>query len=501
MFEKSDKTIRLLSFTEDQPREAQGSLIPRRTAIAEEAKKRAKAVSHALGFKRFVQVTVAAAAVFLLAIVSITGYGLYSSNSLPASPVITIVDPYTLVGTELEYGPHLALTKTNFFIETRDSFVEEGLTFVEIDLSRQQLRYFENGVLLQSAEVVSLGEEGSWWDTPAGLYKVNSKDERLFSTFGQVYLPWNITFGGNFVIHGWPEYPDGTLVGRSYAGGGVRLENGAAEQLFKVIKKRTPVLVHTAPQVKDSFIYEPQVSDVTASQYLIADVENGTILAANNIDQSAPIASVTKLMTAVIAAEQINLDTRVRVTSPTFITSLVPRLAERSSVSMYSLLQLLLVESSNEAAEVIAAELGREEFIAEMNEKARRLGLFNTTFSDPSGLSSENVSSVNDLYRLTNYIYENRRFIFEITAKIDVPTTFVGGEFDGLINFNQIENLENFIGGKVGETEAAGQTSVSLHKIKIQGKDRIVMVILLGSEDRSKDVQTLINYVETNFTR
>ena len=61
---------------------------------------------------------------------------------------------------------------------------------------------------------------------------------------------------------------------------------------------------------------------------------------------------------------------------------------------MYSLLQLLLLESSNEAAEVIAGEVGREEFIKAMNAKAVQLGMLNTTFTDPSGLDDGNVSTL-----------------------------------------------------------------------------------------------------------
>jgi D-alanyl-D-alanine carboxypeptidase len=204
-------------------------------------------------------------------------------------------------------------------------------------------------------------------------------------------------------------------------------------------------------------------------------------------------------MTAVIAAEELQLDQRVFVTSPNFVTSLVPRLANRSSVSMYSLMQLLLVESSNEASEVIAAELGRVDFIDAMNTKARQLGMLNTTFADPSGLSSENISTVGDLYRLTQYIYDNRRFIFDITKDINLPSSYQGGDFAGLINFNEVEDTTGFIGGKVGETLAAGQTSISLHELSIKGTTRTVVVIILGSDGRTADVQSLVSFVEEQF--
>jgi D-alanyl-D-alanine carboxypeptidase len=204
-------------------------------------------------------------------------------------------------------------------------------------------------------------------------------------------------------------------------------------------------------------------------------------------------------MTAVVAAEELQLDRRVYAASSSFVTSMVPRLDSRSSVSMYSLLQLLLVESSNEAAEVIAAEFGREEFIAAMNTKARQLGMLNTTFTDPSGLDSGNVSTVGDLYQLTQYIHKNRKFIIDITRDVTLPSAYQGGDFSGLINFNEIDDVTGFVGGKVGETIAAGQTSVSLHELKINNTTRTVVFIILGSEQRTADVQTLVSFVERQF--
>jgi D-alanyl-D-alanine carboxypeptidase len=287
-----------------------------------------------------------------------------------------------------------------------------------------------------------------------------------------------------------------------FVGGGIRLTDEAAQALYKEIQLEVPVLVHNTDQKKrDTFIYEPKVLDIHAPHYFIADIDNGTVLAATDLDAPAPIASLTKLMTAVVASENIDLNNRVQVTSPTFVTTLIPRLAERSSVSMYSLLQLLLVESSNEAAETIAGEIGRDKFIEAMNAKARQLGMMQTTFADPSGLSADNVSSLGDLYRLSKYIHDNRSFIFEITASKKVPSAYIGGEFDGLINFNEVKDLDSFVGGKVGETLAAGQTSISLHQLKLQGEDRTVVVILLGSTGRTEDVTALVSYVEDKFSR
>ena len=314
-----------------------------------------------------------------------------------------------------------------------------------------------------------------------------------------MYQPWSLSFQGNFFIHGWPEYADGSKVNEEFAGGGIRLADDDAERLFKLVAVGTPVLVHAEDAEAEDFVYEPKIPDLKTPHYLIADVKSSTVLASSDLEAVAPIASVAKLMTALVAAEHINLDSSVYVHEPTFVQSLIPRLGDRSKVSMYSLLQLLLVESSNEAAEVIAAELGREEFIALMNQKARSLGMVSTNFADASGLSAENTSSLSDLFRLAQYIYTNRSFILELTANQNTASSYTGGEFGELVNFNKVETLDNFIGGKVGETIAAGQTSVTLHTITVKGEKRVVAIIILGSENRNDDVRDLLKYAEEKF--
>lgn len=501
MSENSDSPIKMFSYTDDQPQDGLGVLIPRKNK-AEATTRSFSPQTVIVNKKNTLRAATSMLGILALAILGTTGYGLVSKANLASTPAVVIMDSYTQNYTPLDFGPQQALSNINFFKGVMEAFIDEEMTFMEVDLSQKQIRFFKNGVLFESEEILSLAEAGSWWETPAGFYKIEKKEEKTFTNIGQVYLPWVLTFQGNYLIHGWPSYPDSTPVKSDFKAGGIRLSNEAAEKLYKNINVDMPILVHATKEEKpDTFVYEPQVIGVKAPNYFIADIDNATILAATDLNTAVPIASLTKLMTAVVASEKINLDGRIKVTSPTFVTSLIPRLAERSSVSMYSLLQLLLVESSNEAAETIAGEIGRAEFIEAMNAKARQLGMMNTQFADPSGLSSENVSSLGDLYTLTKYIYDNRSFIFEITNKKELVTANVGGEFNGLVNFNEVKDMDSFIGGKVGETIAAGQTSISLHKLNFQGEERVLMVIILGSDNRTKDIETLISYVQNRFGR
>ena len=495
MRDKADKSVRLLSFKDDQPNELRGTLIPR------SVREKQKNVALKNIATTTIKIATPIAATAALAFVVVSSYGLVAAKQQVATPTVTIIDPKTSNEVTLSYGPQAAFAQETFFNQTREAFIEKNLSFVEVDFETKMVRYFKDGVLAISAPVLSFGQEGSWWDAPSGLYEVDSSEERDFSSLAQVYFPHAVTFEGNYAIHGIPEYPDGTRVKDDFASGGIRVANDDAEKIQNAVSVGTPVLVYKKVAPKDHFVYAAEVPGVSAPHYLIADIDSGTMLAASDLAVVVPIASVTKLMTAVVTAEKLDLDSRIQVSSPNFVESLIPRLQDRTSASVYSLLQLLLVESSNEAAEVIAGEYGREKFIEEMNTKATQIGMFQSTFVDPSGLGNENTSTLADLFVLAQYIHNNRNFIFEITAKEKLTGVRDTGEFSDLANFNEVEELNNFVGGKIGETTAAGQTSVSLHEVSIQGSKRVVAIVLLGSTQRDEDVRTLVHFVEDQYRR
>jgi serine-type D-Ala-D-Ala endopeptidase (penicillin-binding protein 7) len=495
MRDKKDSQVRLLSFKDDQPNELRGSLIPRSVREKQKSSTLKKAAVTTI------KIAAPVAAVAVMAFVAVSSYGLVAAKQQVATPTVTIIDPSTAKEVTLSYGPQAAFSQETFFNETRNAFVEKEISFIEVDFEAKMVRHFKDGVLTVSAPVISFGQEGSWWDAPSGLYEVDSNEERDFSSLAQVYFPWAVTFEGNYAIHGVPEYPGGTQVKDDFVGGGIRIANDDAKKIHELTTLGTPVLVYKKIADKDHFVYAADVAGVSAPHYLIADIDSGNMLAGSDVRAAVPIASITKLMTAVVTAEKLDLDSRIQVSSPNFVESLIPRLQDRSSASVYSLLQILLVESSNEAAEVIAGEYGRENFIEEMNTKAKQIGMLESNFVDPSGLGNNNTSTLVDLFHLAQYIHNNRNFIFEITAKEKVAGVKDTGEFADLSNFNEVDELNNFVGGKIGETTAAGQTSISLHEVSIQGSKRTVAIILLGSTGRDQDVRTLMQFVEEQYRR
>jgi len=488
--ESNNRRFYAINYKDDIPNEGKGLLIP---AFKKSSRKKLWLQS----LSPFLLPTLAL--VFLLG-AGTFGAQAVSSVNTASVPKISFFNPNTSQIEPFHYGVQMAFTSPSFFTETREAFIEAELTFLEADLVDMIMRYFEDGVLVENVPIKSKASAGSWCQAPAGIYQVENKREKYFSTVGQVYQPWSISFQSNFFIHGWSKYANNQPVTEDFSGDCIRLEDGDAERIFKHIKVRTPVIVYEKELKSEPFLYEPRIPELKTPHYLIADIESNTVLASSRLDAVASIASVTKLMTALIAAENISLDKNVWVNQPTFVNSLVPRLSDRNQASMYSLLQLLLIESSNEAAEIIALELGRSEFMRLMNDKAASLGMVDTYFIDPSGLGAENTSSVGDLLRLTKYIHQNRSFIFDLTANQNLTTSYINNEFGSLNNFNEIKGENNFMGGKVGETRAAGQTSVSLHKLTVKGLERTLVIIILGSENRDADVTELLHYARERFS-
>lgn len=432
----------------------------------------------------------------VVALGSFWGQGFNGAQQANISQVLVETPQFPLV---LGVNDTLALKEE--VDKLRSQLIIDGRDFLELDLELSQLRYFKAGVLSFSREIKSKPDESSAFITAPGLYQVTKMTPSFYSSLQQVYLPWTIVFANNFYLHATPQLVPGEVNDTVSDLGGVTLADQDAKEIYELMAVGDYVLVHERTKVVDDFVYEPKVSGVTAPNYLIADLDNDSILASSDMEKAVPIASLTKLMTALIVAENISLETAVGANEKNFVTSLIPRLQSRKEVGVYSLLQLLLVESSNEAAEVLAGVLGREEFITLMNKKAEELQMLETKFADPSGLSALNISSPRDLLILTKYIKRHRNFIFEITAERDKTTTYTSGEFGNLVNFNEVRNLENFIGGKVGETIAAGQTSVSLHHLDIKNRKRTIAVVVLGSNSRDADVLTLLNYAKEQFGR
>lgn len=136
-----------------------------------------------------------------------------------------------------------------------------------------------------------------------------------------------------------------------------------------------------------------------------------------------------------------------------------------------------------------------------MNQKAKAIGMTNTSFVDPSGAGAENLSTAEDLFMLAKYIYNNRSFVFNITSGNLKGSAYGSSVFTDLKNLNHLAGHEYFFGGKVGQTLAAKETDVTVFEVPVGTTTRPIVIVILGAEDAERDLQLLLNQFLVRFAR
>jgi len=379
---------------------------------------------------------------------------------------------------------------------------KEGKAIVA-NLESLKLDLYEDGKVKETFDILGKGRPSTAWETPPGSFEILYKKENHFSTIGKVWMPFSMQFFGNYFIHGWPYYPDGTPVAEGYSGGCIRLSNSDMEKIYSFGEVGTKTIVLGATENTISFNEKGTYSTkkgakfpkITSKAYMVADLESGDVIVSYAEKVPYPIASLSKMMSALVSLDTINQYKETTVSRTAFGTyGAQGNLLTGEKIKISDLLYPLLLESSNDAAEVLAEFAGRNAFIKSMNEKATSIGLFNTEFEDPSGLSKNNISTAEDLFKLAKYIYKYKSYIFEITKLKDYTkdkhTWYSNSKF---------RNDENYLGGKNGYTDEAHHTLVTLVELPLgEFEKRKIAIVILNAEKTEKDARSIILYLLNN---
>lgn len=222
------------------------------------------------------------------------------------------------------------------------------------------------------------------------------------------------------------------------------------------------------------------------------------VLFAKAADDQIYPASTTKMMTALVAAGHYPL-TELLTVSASFSDGVDIGLHPGEQVSVESLLYATLVQSANDAAEVLAASFpgGRDGFVLAMNRKAGDLNLMNTHFLNPTGLDEDgHYSSASDLTRLADHLITNPFLRRIVSTENAVITSSDLADIHPISNVNQLlGKVPGVLGIKTGFTDLAGESLVTL----VNRNDHEVIITLMGSDDRFSDAVRLIDWVYTNF--
>jgi D-alanyl-D-alanine endopeptidase (penicillin-binding protein 7) len=244
-----------------------------------------------------------------------------------------------------------------------------------------------------------------------------------------------------------------------------------------------------------------EVPDVRAEAAIIYNPVTGEILWEDHAQDQRSIASITKVMTALVFLESgAALSTPVTVQKSDVSHASTTYLRTGFQLTADELLNLLLVGSDNAAARALAriSPFGSDGFIQKMNEKARALGLDNTRYADPSGLSAENVSSAFDLARLITYASADER-VTGIMRKTSYSMQ-VGKRTISANSTNQLVKTGDIdvLAGKTGFINRSGYCLATLLRLPQSGQQ--VAVVVLGAKSNASrfwETRHLFNWMST----
>ncbi len=222
------------------------------------------------------------------------------------------------------------------------------------------------------------------------------------------------------------------------------------------------------------------------------DATMGKIIFQKDAQKRLSIASLTKLMTALVVLQNYDVNQKTQISA-----AAIAQEGEQGSLklgealSVRNLLFIMLIESSNRAAYALSEITGPQNFVTAMNEKAVTLGMSNTHFEDSTGLGTGSYSTAEDLVKLSKYLFDTYPLFGEI-INLKRYGLYVDGKFHHtLMTTNLLLGSNNIVGGKTGYTEEAKGCVMEIQKNEAGG---YVIHIILGADDRFYEMQKLINF-------
>lgn len=235
--------------------------------------------------------------------------------------------------------------------------------------------------------------------------------------------------------------------------------------------------------------------NLSARSAIITDKDANLIIYQKNINERLPMASITKLMTAVVVLENLDSETRIKITKTAVNEDgAAGNLRPDEELALLDLMKIMLITSSNDAAYAVKEYFAdfNIDLIALMNQKAEILGMSNTRFSNTTGLDQEgHFSTAYDLAKLASYVFNKRNDILNIITQKQATVRSLNKKITHLLlSTNQLlqENTPEMMGGKTGYTKNASGCMLSILQ---NGK----IIVVLGSEDRFGETKKLIKII------
>lgn len=248
--------------------------------------------------------------------------------------------------------------------------------------------------------------------------------------------------------------------------------------------------------------------ELSASLISLIDKKKEKKLFGQNIHTAIPMASITKLMTAVVVLDNYNLEDKITIDEDVIKTDGDPKkLVQGDVYTVKNLLYIMLIESNNEAAEAFAKKIDRNFFISEMNKKAQLFKMENTKYLNPTGLDIDNqedtnTTSPNDIKILVINIIDKYPLIVDILSRIEYNTS----NEDGIIRNSQNTNTllqedKDFLWGKTGFTLKAKGCLVVISRPPNFSffENKYIINIIMGAKDRFEQAKYFKSWTANQF--
>ena len=256
----------------------------------------------------------------------------------------------------------------------------------------------------------------------------------------------------------------------------------------------------------------PQGPKIEGESAILVDMITGTVLYSKNADKVQYPASITKIMTALLAAEHLDMKGKL-VMSESAAHGIT--ISDSSSIyadtgeelTMEQAMMAVMLQSANEMTLALAEETSGsvKKFVELMNLKARLLGCTGTHFNNPNGLPDElHYTTASDMAKIARAAWFNPTFRkFATTAYYEIPPTNKFAETRYLLNHHKMMKgntraYDGVLGGKTGYTDAAGNTLVTYAR---RGNLYLVSVVMKSVNGAYSDTAALLDYGFNNFTR
>lgn len=264
-----------------------------------------------------------------------------------------------------------------------------------------------------------------------------------------------------------------------------------------------PVLAYQTERVELPLLptlrIDAQTSPTLSAQaVLVMDINSGVYLFEKNPDASFLPASTTKMITALVALDTFDLSDVLLVKNPS-VEGQKMGLVVNEQITAESLLNGLLIQSANDAAEVFAQNYpgGREEFVLAMNRKAFELGLLDSNFTNPAGLDDfAQITTARDMVIAGIFAMTDPHFAEIVKKEKATVTDTTGTIVHNLKSTNELLGVAGVYGIKTGWTENARENLVTY----IDRDGKRIAIALLGSQDRFGETKTLIDWIYANYS-